>query len=146
IVEHTGLGPAEQKVVEFAAADGVADDGRIRRFDGGLADHARPETSDLLEDETGRTVRARLEIEGAKHAWCHPSTAHLVARQAGAIEDDDIPSREAKRTRTGRAGRTTTYDQRITALHYSWGRLAGAGSQGAARRSRLAGPGSSGRF
>jgi hypothetical protein len=109
-VQHTHLRPAQQKIVEFAPPDGVTDDARVRRFNGGLTEHARPESGDLLQDETGRAVRRGLQIEGSKHAWRHPAPAHLVAWEACAIEDDDIPSREAKRTRAARAGGSAADD------------------------------------
>src|SRR5262245_3729897 len=119
IIEHTHVRPAEQKIVEFASPDRVADDARVRRFNGGLTDHPRSEPGDLLKDETGRVVFAGLEIEGAKHAGRHPAAAHLVARESGSIEHDDVPSCESKRTRTARASGATTDDERVTASH-SW--------------------------
>src|SRR4029079_9442309 len=117
VVEHTDLRPAQQKVVEFAAADGIADDGRIRGFDGRLTDHPRSEPGDLLENETGSPVLIGFEIDGAKHPWRHPTTAHLVARETCAIQDDDVPSCKTKRARTARARGSAADNPRVTASH-----------------------------
>jgi hypothetical protein len=110
IVEHTHLRPAQEKVVELASPDGVADDVRIPGLDDGLAQDACPEAGNLLQDKTGRAVVLRLEIERAEDAWCHPAAADLVAWKTGAIEHDDVPPSKAQCTCAARTSGSAADD------------------------------------
>ena len=102
-IAHAGA--AEQKVVELAPADRVADDAAVLRFDEPAADDAGPKGRDLLQREPGGAVLVGIEVEQREDAGCQPSRADLVPRKLGAIGEHDVPARTLECPRAGRARR-----------------------------------------
>src|SRR5688572_21663442 len=116
-VDDPGSGSTQQEIVELAAADGVADGGRVASVEQLPADDAGSEAPDLLNRESRGLVVFRIEIEQAEHRRCEPTRADLVTREACPIDHDDVPSRPGQRAGAGRSRWSTAGDERVTADH-----------------------------
>ena len=63
--EDARAGSPEQKLIELAPADRVADDGVVARLDFAPVDHARPEAVEGLDDETGGAILVGIQAKRA---------------------------------------------------------------------------------
>src|SRR5258706_345599 len=95
-VDDANARAAQQEVIELATPDGVADDVRISGRDRTAANDAGPEARNLLERESRLTVLLGREIEQAEDVRRQPATTDFVARKAGAIEENDVPTCESE--------------------------------------------------
>src|SRR5688572_20379257 len=117
LLEDAHAGTAEQELVEFAAADGKADDAWVLGLDEGGPDHSGPEAGDLLQRGPGCPVLRRVQFEQWEHLRREPARAYLVARKPGAIGHNHVPAGPAERPGAGRSRWPSSDDKRIAVNH-----------------------------
>jgi hypothetical protein len=108
-------------MIEFAAADPVADRLAVTRFDRRLAHGTGEKAGDRLQHSTAR-IFDWIDVERVEHLWRDPSAAHFIPREGLPVQNADLQSCIAQLPGTRRTCWAAAGDQDIEGVHIgcSW--------------------------